>query len=577
MATATARARRSARSAGSRAARPAKQRKGSETPRIFTPPLRELTPQTSLGFACIEFAEQVCGESLYPWQKWLLIHALELAPGLTVSTLGQRGSLDPIFRFRKVVVLVARQNGKSKISALLSLFFMYELGTDLVLGTAQDLDTAEEVWDGALEIIEETPELAELADKPIRVNGKKTIRLLSGERYKVKAANRRAGRGLSGDLILLDELREHQSWDAWAAITKTTNARPAAMIWALSNAGDATSIVLRYLRKQAHADLGDPDGLNADDDPAEALLPDEDDLDGLVDLAEDGDDLDVGDFEEDGGTLGLFEWSSPPNVSVVESSPADTRALIEGLLQANPSTGYCISLRTLLDASRNEPEWVTKAEVLCQWNEGSIEGLYPPGSWEKSADEKSRRATGAEVALCVDVSWDRSHAHIGLATFREDDDLHVEVIASRVGTDWVVPWFTDSARSDSVKSAPVAIQKGSPAQSLVQPLCDAGVNVIEWGGSNLVPAFGAFYDLVRAALGSGRRVWHRNEGQGLLNVAAATAVSKPMANGGWVIDRRKSASDASPLIAVNGATWCLLRPTEKPAVSAYESGRLEVI
>ena len=221
-------------SSPSRAARAPKQRFGSKVPRIFTPPLRELTDETSLGFAAIEFAEDVCGIGLFPWQKWLLVHALELAPELTVSTMDQRGKLDPIFRFRKIVVLVARQNGKSTLSQVLSLFFLYVLGTDLVLGTAQDLDTAEEVWDGALDIIDETPELAALADKPIRVNGKKTIRLLTGERYKVKAANRKAGRGLSGDLILLDELREHQSWDAWGAITKTTMARPAAMIWALS-------------------------------------------------------------------------------------------------------------------------------------------------------------------------------------------------------------------------------------------------------------------------------------------------------------------------------------------------------
>jgi phage terminase large subunit-like protein len=83
----------------------------------------------------------------------------------------------------------------------------------------------------------------------IRVNGKKALVLKTGERYKVKAANRRAGRGLSGDVMLLDELREHQSWDAWGAITKTTMARAMALVLALSNAGDATSVVLRYLRK----------------------------------------------------------------------------------------------------------------------------------------------------------------------------------------------------------------------------------------------------------------------------------------------------------------------------------------
>lgn len=31
---------------------------GITTPRIFTPPLRELTPETSNGYAVIEFAEK---------------------------------------------------------------------------------------------------------------------------------------------------------------------------------------------------------------------------------------------------------------------------------------------------------------------------------------------------------------------------------------------------------------------------------------------------------------------------------------------------------------------------------------
>lgn len=486
---------------------------------------------------------------------------------MTVSTLHSRGKLDPIFRFRKIVVLVARQNGKSTLSQVLSLFFLYELGTDLILGTAQDLDTAEEVWEGALDIIEETPELAELAAKPILVNGKKTIRLHTGERYKVKAANRRAGRGLSGDLILLDELREHQSWDAWGAITKTTMARPAAMIWALSNAGDATSVVLRYLRKQAHAALGDPDGINADDDPA-SLLPSEDDLDEMVDLAPDGPDLDLEDFDEDGSTLGLFEWSAPPGVAVTD---------IDGILQANPSCGYCISLRTLLDDARNDPEWVYRTECLCQWSEGTLEGPFPPGSWEASADESPTRV--GDVALCVDVSWDRGTSHVGLAFMGDDGLPHVEVVASRTGTDWVAGWLTSEDRSEAVRSAPMAVQaRGAPASSLIEPLRAAGVNVVEWGGGDIPNATGSLYDRVRAAVDSESEspgLRHRN--QPLLNVAAATAVPKLTEGGAFMWDRKKSPVDAAPLIAVTGALWCLSRPTEEPTQSAYETGRLEVL
>lgn len=51
---------------------------GYTEPRIFTPPLRELTEKTSLGFMCIDYMTHVLGKKLYPWQEWSLIHALEI-------------------------------------------------------------------------------------------------------------------------------------------------------------------------------------------------------------------------------------------------------------------------------------------------------------------------------------------------------------------------------------------------------------------------------------------------------------------------------------------------------------------
>jgi phage terminase large subunit-like protein len=513
------------------------KRYGSETPRIFTPPLRKLTPKTSLGFSVIEFAETVLEIDLLPWQRWLLIHMLELLP-------------DNSLRFRTVIVLVARQNGKSTLSQVVALWFMYVYGVALVIGTAQDLDVAEEIWQGAVDLAEESEDLSPLIERVIKVNGKKALELKNGERYKVKAANRRAGRGLSGDVILLDELREHQSWDAWGAITKTTMARAMALILALSNAGDATSIVLRYLRKMTHAALGDPDGINADDDPA-ALLPEDEEPDEF-------------EIDEDDDSVAIFEWSAPPGCDIRDR---------DGWAAANPAMGYTITERTIASAARTDPEWIFRTEVLCQWSEGSLEGPFPPDSWERSADEQSKRANEAEIALCVDVSWDRSTSHIGLASTREDGNLHVEVIASRTGTEWVVGWLTSEDRSEAVREAPVAVQaKGAPASSLIQPLKDAGVDVVEWGGSDLGAGTGAFYDKVRAAVGEGDAetgIRHRN--QPLLNIAAANAATKP-AGDAWWWDRRKSPVDVSPLIAVTGAAWCLASAMpEKPTESVYES------
>lgn len=543
----------SASSKGSRVARPVR-RLGSETPRVWTPPLRELTEETTLGFAVIEFAVDVCGIDLYPWQRWLLIHSLELAPELTVSTMSERGRLDPLFRFRKVVVLVARQNGKSTLSQILSLFFLYILRTDLVLGTAQDLDTAEEVWDGALEIIEDTPDLAALADKPIRVNGKKTIRLHTGERYKVKAANRKAGRGLSGDLILLDELREHQTWDAWGAITKTTMARAAAMIWALSNAGDATSIVLRYLRKQAHAALGDPDGINADDDP-NALLPGASDVEGM---ALGADELEPGDFDEDASVLGIFEWSAPPGCDVTD---------VDGILQANPSTGHGISLRTLLSDARSDVEWVFRTECLCQWSKGTLEGPFPPGAWESGRwepDDPDPPQIVGNVVACVDTSTDRIKTYVAFAGRQADGTVQVEIVAERAGQGWVEDWLRDRA---DVIDALTGQTRGAPVSSLMADLAASLSDVIpveDWAGGDLSGGTGRFYDLVRE-----KALIHNPWPS--LDLAAATAVPKLTESGAFLWDRKRSPTDVAPLQAVTGAVWLLTRPTEEVAVSAYES------
>jgi LAGLIDADG-like domain len=72
---------------------------GRTQPRLWTPPLRPLSKRTSNGYAAAEFAEAI-GEPFLPWQRWLAIHAMELLPDLS-------------YRFRVVLVLVARQNGKA--------------------------------------------------------------------------------------------------------------------------------------------------------------------------------------------------------------------------------------------------------------------------------------------------------------------------------------------------------------------------------------------------------------------------------------------------------------------------------
>lgn len=507
--------------------------KGETLPRVWTPPLVTgppgpcgcgcaLTPETSYGFAVEEFATEVLGVTLLPWQRWLLIHMLELLE-------------DGTFRFRTVILLVARQNGKSTVLQILSLWFMYVLGVALVIGTAQNLDVAEEQWQAAVELAEEIPELAEEIGQVSKVNGKKFLKLRTGERYKVAAASRRGGRGLSGNLVILDELREHQSWDAWGAVTKTTMARLMAMIVGASNAGDAASVVLRYLRKIAHLALGDPDGLAA-----------EDDIEPEADAGDDG--------LEDDESLGIFEWSAPPGCEIHDRA---------GWAQANPSLGYRISERAIRSAAKTDPEWTFRTEVLCQWQDGTRDGPFPAGAWEACEDADGNIDDGSEIVWCVDVSWDRSTAHVAAAGWRPDGVPQVEIAQSRLGVDWVVPWLTDPTHPERATRRVVIQSKRTPAASLLEPLVEAGLDVVEWNGDDLGPACSDLYDRVRAATlevdGKPKGPQLRHLSQPVLNVASANAATRPVGDA-WLWDRRKSSVDIAPLVAATGALWGLTSP-----------------
>lgn len=523
------------------------RRLGSETPRIFTPPLRPLTPETSWGFAVIEFATAVLFIDLLPWQKWLLIHALEVR---------EDGSL----RFKYVVVLVARQNGKSTVSKVLALWWIFVCGVRLVLGTAQDLDTAEEVWGDAVEMAEENDELAEMVKRVVRVNGKKSLDLVTGERYKVKAANRKAGRGMSGDRVILDELREHENWDAWGAITKTTRARPDSQIWCFSNAGDVRSVVLRYLRKVAHRALGDPDGICRED---EFAGPTQYDVDGFE--GEDLDDVELEDLNVTENDLGIFEWST---------NPARDKWDRNGWPESNPSLGYLISERTMASECRTDPDAVFRTEALCQWLDGAADGVFPPGSWEKTTNDVIEGPDGSQtvspanrivgrVAACLDQSHDRSQTWVAFAGFRADGVAQGEVVAGRHGTDWVADWLMDPKRRPRIRAV-TGQGRGAPVSSLIARLkeryedpADAfDIPVEEWSGGDLLGACGEAFDAVRDGT-------VRHNPQPVLDQAAATAVTKPLGDG-WVINRVKSPSDAAPLMAWIGALWLLGRPEKTP-------------
>ena len=202
------------------------------------------------------------------------------------------------------------------------------------------------------------PSSDDLIEHVDKTNGKKALRLTSGERYKVAAASRRGGRGLSGDLVLLDELREHQNWQrVGRGHEDDDGASVSSQVWAASNAGDLASVVLRHLRSLAHRALGWPDG-----------------KDGMAELPPESVEAD--------DSLGIFEWSAAPDREVWDR---------DGWCEANPSLGHTIDERSIAGAASTDPEWVFRTEVLCQFVNMAGLGPFPAGSWAASLDREADR------------------------------------------------------------------------------------------------------------------------------------------------------------------------------------------
>ena len=442
---------------------------GRVEPRLFTPPARELTPKTSLGYECIRFAHEILGVTLLPYQQWLLIHALEVNP-------------DGSFRFRTLLVLIARQNGKTTLVKVLIAWFLFLGRARLVLGAAQSLDIARETWQGVVEMAEDEPELRAEVAAVRRTNGEQELRLVSGSRYRIAAATRGAGRGLSVDLLSLDELREHRGWEAWGALTKTTMARPNALTICTSNAGDDESVVLNQLREAA---------LNR---------------------------LDPG--------LGLFEWSAPEGCDL-----ADT----EAWAQANPALGHTITESSIRSSLASDPPAVFRTEVLCQRVE-AMDGAVDVAAWRDCRDKGvSLKDAEGRRAVCLDVAPDGEHVTLNVAVLGEDGRIRVEPAAA---------WRTTLAAReelvdllDRIDAEAEGWFPSGPA-AVFAPIMRRRRKAVEIKGADVAAACMGFADLVRA-----RRVLH--PGDPLLDAHIGGASRLHQADGWRFVRRGVGHADAA--------------------------------
>ena len=495
---------------------------GATKPRIYTPERRPLTEETSLGFACIEYARTVLGKNLYPWQEWALIHSLEIVGDLED---------DWSFRFRTVLFLISRQNGKTVLSEVIASFFLNVLQVDSIFGTSLSLDKAEEVWEAVINDQESIPMLSSSIDRISRTNGNKRLILTGLRQYKVGAPTRRAGRGDSNDLVMLDEIREHRDWETWSAAAASINAKPNGLIVCFSNAGDPDSVVLRQLRAKALGDNGDFGG------------------------------------DVDGSTLGLFEWSAPDGAETDD---------MDALAQANPALGYgLLTERALLSNRQTFPESKFRSECMCQQVETILPAPFPDGAWQNGVDEHSSIAGESELYFGIDLSQDRKWTSIGVCGLREDGNWHIEVVARRIGTEWALDWFRTRAAGRKML---LAFQsRGAPVASLAEQICTLpGVERCAIEGPDLTNGWNRFYDGICACLperGGGAKIYHLP--QPVMDTPGKTMQLRQMGGGVSLPDRTKSPDDIAPLFACVMAFAAASRPAQagkKIYDSVYSEG-----
>jgi hypothetical protein len=452
---------------------------GLTEPRLFTPPLRTLNRRTSKGYELAEFAEMV-GEPLLPWQRWAGIHALETVPG------GE-------FRFRVIVILVGRQNGKSNLKRMISLWRMYMEGTKLILGVAQDVSLAREQWQMAMDTINASPDLSAEMGQVRRVNGDEWFKASTG-RYKISAATRGAGRGLSIGELNIDELREQRSWDAWSALSKTTMAVPNSQIWCMSNAGDDQSVVLNQLRDAALAER----------DPSICLL----------------------------------EWSAPDDCALDD---------VQAWRQANPGMGYTVSEAAIRTALATDPPAVFRTEVLCQ-KVDQLEGAIDFNAWRSCEDPQgTMEPYRKRLAACLDIARDGQHVTLAVAARQEDGSVRVEIVKAWSNTDDVRAELP--ALRGKIRPVVFGWYPGGPAGALA-PLMRQFKEAQELTAGKASEACQGLADLVRT-----RQVVH--PGDPLLD-AHVKGAQKLVSGDGWRFGRKGSNQHVDAAYAAAGAAYLAL-------------------
>jgi hypothetical protein len=390
------------------------------------------------------------GVDCLDWQRFTLDHALaldEYEPGRWR------------FRYRTVVVTVARQNGKSVLLRGATCDRMVGMDGTTAAVMSQDRAAAKEIIFEPIADAFEDDRWSLMRPKVRRSNGFERVLLGAlDSRLVLLSPTEKGAHGYSLDVVVVDE-----AWSLWdfrvpQAVTPTQVARPDPQLWVVSTAGTEQSLWLRQL-------------------------------------------VDSGRAGAEG--LAYFEWSAP--LGLEADDPAAWRA-------ANPSLEQTITLDALADARAKLPENEFERAHLNRWTVAA-EAVIPAALWATCHAPDLGELSDDGVVFGFDVAHDRGSAAIAASSITKGR-VAVELTDIRPGTEWLIPRLIELR--DRWSPAAIAANNAGPARNVIEAAPAAGLALDAYNAGQYVTACQTFYDLVAEG-----RLAHR--GQGPLDLAVAGA------------------------------------------------------
>jgi hypothetical protein len=476
----------------------------ANTPRIGTPRNPDLI---TLGGYFDEISNEL-GFNPHGWQS----HLNDVSTQLDMRRNEFPGQSSLKFHAQHIGCLVGRQTGKTAWAvsrvvgqALLSyqrdiaeLVGLDHIKPQKIIYTAQRRVHAVERWREHCDIMNNSP-LGRYIEHVAGQTGHECLYFTNGSEYRPVTPNRNSARGMSVDLVIVDEALAHPLW-LLSTLRPTMAQRHSAdgcigaQFVVVSNAGNDDSELLNHLQ-----DIGQLAVQNGDDSRV------------------------------------WFEWSMEPGSDPL--SVETWRKTIPTLDQPNG-----ISLDFLIEESKTMRLADFMREYLCFRVNDSDDRVIDWEQWQ--ALERSDVFVGPDPVIAIDISWDRARASI-VAASGEGPYIPVEVIESREGVDWLTDRVIEVAER---ARCPVIVDTAGPAAAMHLILENHGIQVIPYAAKDVALSAGSFYDNVR-----NKRICHRGDWR--LNDAVRGATKRPIGER-WGFNRKGNV-DISPLVSASFAVWAI--------------------